>query len=73
MDYRIRKLPAKTFPALTRSFSTEESPDENGRSIPEFRSECHEKGLIEPLRALLPAEYTIFPCRGQAGECIGTA
>ena len=55
MDYRIENVPAKTFLALTRPFSTESSLDKNGRSIPEFWSECHEKDLIEPLRRLLPA------------------
>lgn len=54
MDYRIEQLPAKTFLALTRRFTTEDSLDENGRSIPDFWSECHEKNRVEPLRALLP-------------------
>ena len=125
MDYRIENIPAKTFLALTHPFSTEESLDENGRSIPDFWTECHAKDLIEPLRALLPAgkrdlyglctpakeqdthfvygigievtdsidasaveamqargyalwrtepaQYAIFPCRGEDGECIGNA
>ena len=125
MDYRMENIPAKTFLALTRPFTTEDSVDENGRSIPDFLTECHEKQLIEPLRSLLPAgsrdlyglctpakeqdthfvygigvlltestdstavndllargytlwetepaEYVVFPCRGEDGECIGTA
>ena len=55
MDYRMENIPAKTFLALTRAFTTEDSVDENGRSIPDFWTECHEKQLIEPLRSLLPA------------------
>lgn len=55
MDYRIEHIPAKTFLALTRTFSTETSLDENDRSIPDFWTECRSSRLIEPLRALLPA------------------
>ena len=55
MDYRMEHIPAKTFLALTRTFSTEESLDENGRSIPDFWTECRNRHLVEPLRSLLPA------------------
>ena len=125
MDYRMENFPAKTFLALTRRFTTEDSLDKNGRSIPDFWSECHNQSRVEPLRTLLPegrrdlyglcspakeqdthfiygigillpedaepaavetllaqgyvlwetepAEYAVFPCRGEDGECIGVA
>ena len=55
MDYRMEHIPAKAFLTLTRTFSTENSLDENGRTIPDFWTECYEKYLVEPLRSLLPA------------------
>ena len=55
MDYRMEHIPAKAFLTLTRTFSTENSLDENGRTIPDFWTECYEKHLVEPLRSLLPA------------------
>lgn len=125
MDYRMENIPNKTFLSLTRTFSTEGGLDAGGRSIPDFWSECHDNGSVEPLRALLPegrrdlyglcspakeqdthftygigvlltettdraavdallargctlwqtepAEYVVFPCRGEDGDCIGKA
>lgn len=54
MDYRIEHRESQRFLALKRAFSNENSMDENGRSIPEFWDECHDKGLIEPVRSLRP-------------------
>ena len=54
MDYRIEHRESQRFLALKRAFSNENSMDENGRSSPEFWDECHDKGLIEPVRSLRP-------------------
>lgn len=55
MDYRMEHRDRQKFIALVRAFSNETSIDEDGRSIPDFWSECDEKNLIEPMKQLRAA------------------
>lgn len=54
MDYRIVHMDRQRFLALVRVFPNEIINDESNHSIPDFWSECHEKGLVDSLRALRP-------------------
>ena len=54
MDYRIEHMEHQKFIALVRAFPNEITNDDNDRSIPDFWTECYEKKLIEPMRALRP-------------------
>ncbi|MDE6639626.1 MAG: AraC family transcriptional regulator [Acetatifactor sp.] len=52
MDYRIEHRESQQFLALVRAFSNESSNDDNGRSIPDFWTECWDKNLIDPVKLL---------------------
>ncbi len=52
MDYRMEHEEQQQFLTLVRVFSNEGSSDDNGRSIPDFWTECSEKNLIEPMKLL---------------------
>lgn len=52
MDYRIEHRESQQFLALVRAFSNESSNDDNGRSIPDFWTECWDKNLIDPMKLL---------------------
>ena len=52
MDYRIEHRESQRFLALVRAFSNESSNDDNGRSIPDFWTECWDKNLIDPMKSL---------------------
>ncbi|MDE5589342.1 MAG: AraC family transcriptional regulator [Acetatifactor sp.] len=52
MDYRIEHRESQQFLALVRAFSNESSNDDNGRSIPDFWTECWDKNLIDPMKSL---------------------
>ena len=54
MDYRIEHKGHRKFLALEGTFSEESKQDDNGRSIPEFWTECYEKNLIAPMMRLCP-------------------
>ena len=55
MDYRIVKTDGQRFLTLTRAFPNEIINDDSDHSIPDFWTECRDKNLVEPLRALRPA------------------
>lgn len=73
MDYRIVKQESQRFLALIRPFPNEIINDENDHSIPDFWGECHEKGLVEPLRQLRPEGkrdlYGLCSPKKDAQEC----
>ena len=52
MDYRIEHRESQQFLALVRAFSNESSNDDDGRSIPDFWTECWDKNLIDPMKSL---------------------
>ena len=54
MDYRIVQTQEKQFITLVRSFSNEIINDESNHDIPDFWTECREKGLLEPIYQLRP-------------------
>lgn len=54
MDYKIIFKGSQRFITLTRSFPNEIINDESDYSISDFWGECHEKGLVEPIRSLRP-------------------
>lgn len=49
MEYRIEHRGRERFLALQKTFSEGKKKDENGGTIPEFWTECHEKDLIAPM------------------------
>lgn len=55
MDYRMEHRERQRFLALVRAFPNEIINDDNNHSIPDFWSECYEKDLVEPMKALRPA------------------
>lgn len=52
MDYRMEHRERQQFLALVRAFPIEIINDDNDHSIPDFWTECSEKNLIEPMKAL---------------------
>lgn len=54
MDYRMEQTKKMKLIALVRSFSNQIMNDEENHEIPDFWGECHEKGLLEPIRKLRP-------------------
>ena len=54
MDYRMEHKGHQKFIALVRAFPNEIANDDNDHSIPDFWTECNEKNLIEPMKALRP-------------------
>ena len=54
MDYRMEHKEHQQFLALVRAFPNEISGDDNDHSIPDFWTECYEKNLIGPMKALRP-------------------
>ncbi len=62
LEYRLEHRERMRFIVVKRAFDNETLLDREGRSIPDFWTECGEKGLIEPMQKLCPE-----------GECIGAA
>ena len=56
MNHRIEHRENQRFITLTGTFSEENKQDDNGRSIPEFWTECYEKDLIAPMMRLCPKQ-----------------
>lgn len=54
MDYRIEAGKAQRFITLVKAFSIETTKSDDGKSIPDFWTECHEKNLVECIRSLRP-------------------
>ena len=54
MDYRMEHREGQRFVTMTRAFPNEITSDEQDHSIPDFWTECDERGLIEPMRQLRP-------------------
>ena len=54
MDYKVVMQEKQRFIALVRPFPNAIINDEADHSISDFWGECHEKGLVEPLRQLRP-------------------
>lgn len=54
MDYRIVQTEAKTFLAISKSFSNEIISDDTNQDIPDFWQECEDKRLIRQLLELRP-------------------
>ena len=54
MDYRMEHREQQKFVALVRAFPNEITNDDNDTSIPDFWTECDERNLIEPVKALRP-------------------
>ena len=123
MDYRMEHRESQQFLALVRAFPSENINDDNDHSIPDFWTECAEKGLFESMKLLrpegkrdlyglcsptrenethfdygigvivdkdtdsagvkrlvekgyrlwdtVPADYVVFKCIGENGDCIG--
>lgn len=54
MDYRMEHSKAKKYLVVQKAFLNETLLDDNGQSIPDFWADCHQKNLIEPMKALRP-------------------
>ena len=54
MDYRMEHREQQKFVALVRAFPNEITSDDNDTSIPDFWTECYERNLVEPMKALRP-------------------
>lgn len=54
MDYRMEHRESQQFLALVRAFPSENINDDNDHSIPDFWTECAEKGLFESMKLLRP-------------------
>ena len=54
MDYRLEHRDAQRFIALVRAFPNEIASDDNDHSIPDFWTECYDRNLVEPMKALRP-------------------
>ena len=68
MDYRIEHRECQRFVALVRDFPNEIVNDESNHSIPDFWTECADKGLLDQLRQLRPeGQRNLYglcnPCR----------
>ncbi len=54
LEYRIEHRESMRFIVVKRAFNNESLLDQDWRGIPEFWTECAEKGLIERLKGLCP-------------------
>lgn len=54
LEYRLEHGERMRFIVVKRAFDNETLLDREGRSIPDFWTECGEKGLIEPMQKLCP-------------------
>ena len=54
MDYRMEHRDGQRFVALVRPFPNEITSDDEDHSIPDFWTECYDKGLVEPMKRLRP-------------------
>ncbi|MBE5961427.1 MAG: AraC family transcriptional regulator [Lachnospiraceae bacterium] len=54
MDYKIVETKKQSYLAMVRPFKNENINDPENHEIPDFWQECHEKNLVEPLRAMRP-------------------
>ena len=55
MDYRMEHREQQRFLALVRAFPNEAGSDDSDQSIPDFWTECDEKGLLNAMKQLRPA------------------
>ena len=72
MDYRMEHRDEQRFVALTRTFPNEIVSDDQDHSIPDFWTECGDKGLLEPMQRLRPAGkrdlYGLCSASGENGK-----
>lgn len=54
MDYRMEHREGQKFLTLVRPFPNEITSDDQDHSIADFWTECHDKGLMDPMRQLRP-------------------
>lgn len=54
IEYRMEHRERMRFITVRRAFNNETLMDEGGRVIPEFWSECSERGILERMRELCP-------------------